>query len=61
MIALSTIASFVEWVDFETILMADAKLIKLLYTFLGIEDLKTVACECLLLIVSRKVCLKRKL
>ena len=53
--ALSTIASFVDWVEFPTLLMEDAKLIKLLYTFIGVEDLKTLACQCLLSILSRKV------
>ncbi len=53
--ALSTIVSFVEWVEFPTLLMEDAKLIKLLYNLIGMEELKTVACECLLPILSRKV------
>ncbi len=53
--ALSTIASFVEWVEFPTLLVEDAKLIKLLYTLIGSEELKTLACECLLFILSRKV------
>ncbi|XP_064400527.1 exportin-5-like [Halichondria panicea] len=52
--ALSTIVSFVEWVEFPTLLMEDAKLIKLLYNLIGVEELKTVACECLLPILSRK-------
>ena len=54
-VALSTITSFAEWVDFKTLFMQECKLLKLLYTFINIEDLKTSSCECLLNIVSRKV------
>ena len=55
LVSLSTIVSFVEWVDFGTVLIDDAKVIRLLYAFIGVEELKTVACECLLVILARKV------
>ena len=54
-VALSSITSFVEWVEFDVVLMHDCKLLKILYSFLEDESLKTPACECLLHILSRKV------
>ena len=55
-VALSSMSSFVEWVEFDVLLMQECKLLSLLYTFLEDENLKTPACECLLHILSRKVC-----
>ena len=36
------------------LLMQDCKLLVLLYTFISSEELKTAACECLLVILARK-------
>ena len=54
-IALSAITRFVEWVEFNVLLMQECKLLLLLYTFISLEELKTAACECLLVILARKV------
>jgi len=54
-LTLSAVTAFMEWVDLEIILQDEAKLIRLLYSLLAHHDLKTMACECLLVIVSRKV------
>ena len=53
-IALSAITRFVEWVEFNVLLMQECKLLLLLYTFISLEELKTASCECLLVILARK-------
>ena len=54
-VALSAVACLAEWADLKLLLMADTNLLELLYGFLGQEQLKTPACECLLAILTRKV------
>jgi exportin-5 len=58
-VALSTITVYVEWVGWSDLLSDDCKLLRLLYSFISVEQLKTGACECLLAILSRKGDLKR--
>jgi len=53
--ALSAVTSFAEWVDFVVLFTRECKLLVLLYKFITTEELKRVACECLLVILSRKV------
>ena len=55
-IALSTLTCYVEWMDWSDLLYDDCKLLRLLYSFISVEQLKINACECLLAILSRKVC-----
>ena len=55
-VALSTITVYVEWIGWGDLLSHDCKLLRLLYSFISVEQLKTGACECLLAILSRKVC-----
>ena len=57
-IALSAITRFVEWVEFNVLLMQECKLLLLLYTFISLEELKTASCECLLVILARKAGLR---
>ena len=54
-VALSTVCSFAGWAEFEVLLVEQCKLLKLLYTLLDDETLKTQSCECLLHILARKV------
>ena len=54
-IALSALTYYVEWLDWSELLTCDCKLLRLLYSFISVEQLKTDACECLLAILSRKV------
>lgn len=53
--ALAAVTSFVEWLDFKVLLMRDCRLLELLYSLISSEELKTAACECLLVILARKV------
>ena len=55
-VALSALTYYVEWLDWTALLAEDCKLLTLLYSFIAVEQLKTDACECLLAILSRKVC-----
>ena len=48
-------SSFVEWMKFE-VMLRDCRLLEVLCSLLEDEGLKTPACECLLHILSRKVC-----
>lgn len=54
-VALSALTYYIEWLDWSDLLTNDCKLLRLLYSFIGVEQLKTDACECLLAILSRKV------
>jgi exportin-5 len=60
-VALSSLTYYVEWLDWSDLLASDCKLLRLLYSFISVEQLKTDACECLLAILSRKGDLKRTL
>lgn len=46
---------FVEWVEFKTLLADDCQLLRLLYSCLGVHELRRPAAECLLAILARKV------
>jgi exportin-5 len=58
-VALSALTYYVEWLDWRNLLAEDCRLLRLLYSFISEELLKTDACDCLLAILSRKGDLKR--
>ena len=55
--ALNTVTVFSEWLEFDVLLMKECKMLVMLYNFINCEELKTAACECLAVILSRKVCI----
>ena len=53
--AVSALTSYAEWVDFKTLLAQDCRLLRLLYSCLGVGELRRPAVECLMVILARKV------
>lgn len=52
---LLTLAGFVDWVKFGTLYIKDCIILQMLCLLLEEDSLKIPSCECLLIIVSRKV------
>lgn len=53
--ALLTLQGFLDWVKFNILFLQECILLQILCLLLDEETLKIPACECLLIIVSRKV------
>jgi exportin-5 len=53
--ALLTLQGYLDWVKFNILFIQDCILLQVLCLLLDEEQLKISACECLLIIVSRKV------
>ena len=52
---LLTLAGFVDWVKFGTLYIKNCIILQMLCLLLEEDSLKIPSCECLLIIVSRKV------
>ena len=52
---LLTLAGFVDWVKFGTLYIKNCIILQMLCLLLEEDSLKILSCECLLIIVSRKV------